>query len=143
MGSEEREAVTTMATTLNWQASALASACSPFTYATTARTHVQGLVAAKTVAAKTVAAPTVVGQPAVSVRVRTAPIFGLLPGGTSALKINNSIGADAAAPAAAASAATTLILTVPAVPVAPRNEKVQAMVKGGDARGIPPRGTPV
>jgi len=134
MGSEDREAVTTMATTTTWRPSALASACTPFPYANAARAHVLGHFA---------------GQPAVSVRVQTAPIFGLLPGGIAvpggeaALQLNNSIGTAAAAPAAAASAAITLVSTVPTVPVAPRNEKAQAMVKGGDARGIPPRGTPV
>jgi hypothetical protein len=125
MGSEDREAVTTMATTLTWRPSALAAACIQFPYANAAQVHV-------------------LGQPAVSVQVRTAPVFGLLPATAGALKINNYIGTAAAAPALPAAAAegatTSLLLTVSAA----RNEKVQSdMVKGGDARGIPPRGTPV
>jgi hypothetical protein len=125
MGSEDREAVTTMAMTLTWRPSALAAACIQFPYANAAQVHV-------------------LGQSAVSVQVRTAPVFGLLPATAGALKINNYIGTVAAAPALPAAAAegatTSLLLTVSA----PRNEKVQRdMVKGGDARGIPPRGTPV
>jgi hypothetical protein len=130
MGSEDREAVTTMATTLTWRPSALAAACTQFPYANAAQVHV-------------------LGQPAVSVQVRTAPVFGHLPAIAGALKINNYIGTAAAAPAlpaAAAEGATTSLL--PTVSAAQyknvRNEKVQRdMVKGGDARGIPPRGTPV
>lgn len=129
MGSEDREAVTTMATNLTWRPSALTAVCTPATPAIAA----QALV---------------LGQPAVSVQVRTAPIFGLLPATPGAPKINNYIGTAAAAPAtgtAGDGATTSLIQTVSATQNKHvRNEKVQSdMVKGGDARGIPPRGTPV
>ena len=109
-----------MATTLfAWRPSMLAAACVPSVLANAA----QG---------------TVLGQPAVQVRVRTAPIFGhqLAEGG--ATKINNYIGTIAAAPAAERAATSALSSS------ALRVQKVQGdMVKGGDARGIPPRGKPV
>ena len=86
----------------------------------------------------------VLGQPAVQIQVRTAPIFGHLLTEGATTKINNYIGTIAAA---AAEGATTSVLhrTSSAVEVLkPRAQKVQGdMVKGGDARGIPPRGTPV
>jgi hypothetical protein len=125
MGSEDREAVTTMATTLTWRPSALAAACIQFPYANAAQAHA-------------------LGQPAVSVQVRTAPAFGLLPATAGAPKINNYIGTAAAAPATPAAAAEGATTSLSLKVSAPRNEKVQRdMVKGGDARGIPPRGTPV
>jgi hypothetical protein len=127
MGSEDREAVTTMATTLTWRPSALAAACTQFPYANAAL--------------GTAALRHALGQPAVSVQVRTAPVIGLLPATSGALKVNNYIGTAAAAPATPAEGATTSLFLMVS---APRNEKVQLdMVKGGDARGIPPRGTPV
>jgi hypothetical protein len=130
MGSEDREAVTTMATTLTWRPSALAAACIQFPYANAAHGNA--------------ALRHVLGQPAVSVQVRTAPAFGLLPATTGALKINNYIGTAAAAPATPAAAAEGATTSLSLMVSAPRNEKVQRdMVKGGDARGIPPRGTPV
>jgi hypothetical protein len=134
MGSEDREAVTTMTTKLTWRPSALTAVCTSATPAIAAQAHV-------------------LGRPAVSIRVRTAPTFGLLPATAGALKINNYIGTAAAAPAtriAGEGATTSLIQTVSAAQYKNvqyknvRNEKVQSeMVKGGDARGIPPRGTPV
>jgi hypothetical protein len=110
-----------MATTLTWRPSALVAARIPFAFGNAAQAHA-------------------LGQPAVPVQVRTAPNSGLIPA-TGALKINNCIGATAAAaPAAVEGTTTSLRQTVSA----PRDEKVQGyMVKGGDARGIPPRGTPV
>jgi hypothetical protein len=110
-----------MATTLTWRPSALVAARIPFAFGNAAQAHA-------------------LGQPAVSVQVRIAPT-GLIPVIPGALKINNCIGAaSAAVPAAVDGATTSLRQTVSA----PRDEKVQGyMVKGGDARGIPPRGTPV
>ena len=119
-----------MATTLTWRPSALAAVFIQFPPANAAQVHV-------------------LGQPAVSVQVRTAPASGLLPATAGTLKINNYIGTAAAAPAMPAAAAegatTSLLLKVSAAQYkSVRDEKVQRdMVKGGDARGIPPRGTPV
>jgi hypothetical protein len=106
-----------------WRPSALAAACSPFALAGAAQAHL-------------------LGQSAVQVRVRTAPTNGLLPAAGATVKINNYIGTIAAA---AAEGATTSREPISAVPTpALRVQKVQGdMVKGGDARGIPPRGTPV
>jgi hypothetical protein len=111
-----------MATRFNtWRPSALAAACSPFALAGAAQVHL-------------------LGQPAVPVRVRTAPTNGLLPAAGAIVKINNYIGTVAAA---AAEGATTSRKAISAAS-APRVQTVQGdMVKGGNARGIPPRGTPV
>jgi hypothetical protein len=109
-----------------WRPSALAAACSPFALAGAAQVHL-------------------LGQPAVPVRVRTAPTNGLLPAGGAIVKINNYIGTVAAAlpNTAAAEGATTSRKAISAAS-APRVQTVQGdMVKGGNARGIPPRGTPV
>jgi hypothetical protein len=104
-----------------WRPSALAAACSPFALAGAAQVHL-------------------LGQPAVPVRVRTAPTNGLLPAVGAIVKINNYIGIVAAA---AAEGATTSRKAISAAS-APRVQTVQGdMVKGGNARGIPPRGTPV
>lgn len=116
------------ATNTTWRPSAPTSGCAPSLLANAAQVHL-------------------LGQPAVQIQVRTAPGFGPAPVTAGALKINDYIGAigaiAAAAPAAAATegATTSLNLTVSA---AERVQKVQGdMVKGGDARGIPPRGKPV
>jgi hypothetical protein len=110
-----------MANTLTWRPSALVAARAPFAFGNAAQAHA-------------------LGQPAVSVQVRTAPPAALIAANGGALKINKCIGAAAAAPAAVDGTTTSLRQTVSA----PRDEKVQGyMVKGGDARGIPPRGTPV
>ena len=111
-----------MATRFNtWRPSAQAAACSPFALAGPAQVHL-------------------LGQPAVQARVRTAPTYGLLPAAGAIVKIDNYIGTIAAA---AAEGATTSRKAISAAS-APRVQTVQGdMVKGGNARGIPPRGTPV
>jgi len=108
-----------MATTfLGWRPSTLAAACVP---------------------SATVAQPHALGQPAVAIKVRTAPIFGHAAD-FGATKINNYMGTIAAA---VAEGATTSSL-IPMNSAAVRVQKVQGdKVKGGDARGIPPRGRPV
>jgi len=115
--------VKTVAPYSTWRPSTPVSGCAPSLLARAARTDVPGL-------------------PAVRIRVRTSPVFAFTLATAGALKINNHnyIGIVAAAAAAAEGATTSLSQPVSA----PRNEKVQGdMVKGGDARGIPPRGTPV
>jgi hypothetical protein len=110
--------VTTVATILrNRRPSVLAAACAPSVLGHAVR-------------------GSVLGQPVVQIRVRTAPVFGYPMAEASATKINYN-GTFAAAAAERA-----------ATPVLPSSakwaQKVQGdMVKGGDARGIPPRGTPV
>jgi hypothetical protein len=120
-GLKGREAVTTMATTfLGWRPSTLAAACVPSTLAALAQTYA-------------------LGQPAVAINVRTAPISGH-QSGFGAMKINNYMGTVAAV---VAEGATTSSL-IPMNAAAARVQKVQGdKVKGGDARGNPPRGRPV
>jgi hypothetical protein len=116
-----REAVTTMATTfLGWRPSTPASACPP-----------NALAAAQVPC---------LGQPAVAIRVQTAPIFGH-KAVAGAMKINNYMGTIGAAAATEGATASSLI---PMNSVFVRVQTVQGdKVKGGDARGIPPRGKPV
>jgi len=111
-----------MATRFNtWRPSAQAAACSPFALAGAAQVHL-------------------LGQPAVQARVRTAPTYGLLPAAGATVKIDNYMGIIAAA---AAEGATTSRKAISAAAKL-RVQTVQGdMVKGGNARGIPPRGTPV
>lgn len=111
-----------MATRFNtWRPSAQAAACSPFALAGAAQVHL-------------------LGQPAVQARVRTAPTSGLLPAPGAIVKIDNYMGTIAAA---AAEGATTSRKAISAAAKL-RVQTVQGdMVKGGNARGIPPRGTPV
>ena len=110
-----------MATTfLGWRPSTLAAACAPSAFATAAQ-------------------PYALGQPAVAIKVRTAPIFGHAAV-VDATKINNSMGTVSAL---AAEGATTSSL-IPMNAAVARVQKVQGdKVKGGDARGNPPRGRPV
>jgi hypothetical protein len=79
------------------------------------------------------------GQPAVEIRVRTAPGF-LLHAGTSAtVKINNYNGTTSAMGEGMAAS-----ITYEQKVSAARVQTAQVdKVKGGDARGIPPRGRPV
>jgi hypothetical protein len=70
----------------------------------------------------------VLGREAVQIQVRTAP-FAALAGESATVKINNYI--------------DTAMSNLP-TPASAWAQKVQDdKVKGGDARGIPPRGTPV
>jgi hypothetical protein len=121
-GLKGREAVTTMATTfLGWRPSTLVPACAPSVLASAAQ-------------------PYALGQPAVSIKVRTAPIFGHASV-VGAMKINNYMGTVAAVVTAEGVTESSLI---PMNAAAVRVQKVQGdKVKGGDARGIPPRGRPV
>jgi hypothetical protein len=111
-----------MATFLGWRPSTPAAACAPSAVlADGARVLVPG-------------------QPAVQIHVRTAPNFGpaVIMGAT---KINNYMGTIAAAATAEGATASSLI---PMNSVFVRVQQVQGdKVKGGDARGIPPRGKPV
>ncbi len=120
-GLKGREAVTTMATTfLGWRPSTLAAACAPSALATVAQTYA-------------------LGQPAVAINVRTAPTFGH-PAQVGATKINNYMGTVAAVSAEGVTESSL----IPMNAAAARVQKVQGdKVKGGDARGIPPRGRPV
>ena len=102
-----------------WRPSALPAVCTPSARANAAQAHA-------------------LGQPAVSIQVRTAPTFGQAPAVAGALKINNYIGTIPAAAAAGLGATTSLSLTA-----GPDRKGQGDRVKGGDARGIPPRGTPV
>ena len=133
-----------MATTfLGWRPSTLAAACAP----TMPSLSTAGLPAlapsVRGTAPAAVAQAYPLGQPAVSihipVKVRTAPMFGHAAV-VDAMKINNYMGTVAAV---VAEGATTSSL-MPMNAAAARVQKVQGdKVKGGDARGIPPRGRPV
>jgi hypothetical protein len=73
------------------------------------------------------------GQWAVSIRVRTAPVVSLPTGLSATKKINNYNG-------------TTSAMSIVEYPKASAPRQLQVEVgtaKGGDARGIPPRGRPV
>jgi hypothetical protein len=94
---------------VSWRPSTVAAACAPHAVASAAQAHV-------------------LGQPAVRIRVRTAPTFRITPAGGATPKINNYINGIDAASAVEGAAKTSMQLV---------------LVKGGDARGIPPRGTPV
>jgi hypothetical protein len=79
------------------------------------------------------------GQPAVEIRVRTAPGFLLHAGTGATLKINNYNGTTSAM-----GEGTAASITYESKVSAARVQKAQVdKVKGGDARGIPPRGRPV
>jgi hypothetical protein len=120
-GLKGREAVTTMATTfLGWRPSTLAAACAPSALATAAHAYA-------------------LGQSAVAINVRTAPMSGH-PANFGAMKINNYMGTVAAVTAEGVTESSL----IPMNAAAARVQKVQGdKVKGGDARGIPPRGRPV
>ena len=106
----------------DWRPSALASACA----------HPTALVASG-------AQAYVLGQPAVEIHVRTAPNFGLDAMTPTTNKINNYMGSTSAMGEGMA----TSHLKDQKVSV----QRVQMVagdkVKGGNARGIPPRGRPV
>jgi hypothetical protein len=95
------------------------------------------LVSAYAFAAAAGAQDCTLGQPAVEIQVRTAPVVPLHSGVGATLKINNYNGtASAMGEGMAMSYEQKVSATrVPAV----RTDKA----KGGNARGIPPRGRPV
>jgi hypothetical protein len=83
------------------------------------------------------------GQPAEATTVRTAPAFGSAIQAAISTKINNYIGAVPAAALNGANpvmAATTSILAQLPSAIALTQHAGVDKVKGGDARGIPPRG---
>jgi hypothetical protein len=79
------------------------------------------------------------GQSAVEIQVRTAPLFLLHAGVSASLKINNYTGTTSAlGDGTAASATYEQKVSAMRIPAAQVDK-----VKGADARGIPPRGRPV
>jgi hypothetical protein len=130
----EREAVTTMATTLiDWRLSALPAACPP-------------VVSVRP--ASVMARPS--GLPVASTAVRTESVSGLVPTAAvlpaaerlGAVKINKYIGTPAVAPAMGAAVAGAAMsgLIAMATDVLRNQQFGDDTVKGADARGIPPRG---
>jgi len=120
---ESRKVVTTVESIQrDWRPSALASACAP--------------------AAALVAPPAqvyVLGQPAVEIHVRTAPTFGLDARSLTTNKINNYMGSTSAmGEGMATSHRKDQKVSVQRVQTVAGDK-----VKGGNARGIPPRGRPV
>jgi len=102
-----------------------------------------GLAAACTpLAVAPVAQAYALGQPAVQSWV-TNPAFGLHAGLTAREEINNYKGITSANGAGMATSIDGRIVSARSIS-ATRIQPVQVdKVKGGDARGIPPRGTPV
>jgi hypothetical protein len=83
------------------------------------------------------------GWPADVTKVRTAPTFGISVPATVSTKINNYIGTVPAAALNGANPvmrATTSILAQLPSAIARTQHAGADKVKGGDARGIPPRG---
>jgi hypothetical protein len=136
-----REAVTTMATTFLGRPSTPASACPPNALATAQVPCLgQPAVAIPVRIVRDLSAFTGSDHAGSGFKVQTAPIFGHAAV-ASATKINNYMGTIAAAAATEGATASSLL---PMNSVFVRVQKVQGdKVKGGDARGIPPRGKPV
>lgn len=79
------------------------------------------------------------GRPAVEILVRTSPVFLLSAGAVATIKINNYIGTTSAlGDGMATSTAYEHKVSATRVQAAQVDK-----VRGGDARGIPPRGRPV
>lgn len=83
------------------------------------------------------------GSPAVSISVRTAPLFELPVYGRGTTKINNSISTSAEGAGLAASAAAARIMAAAWDQQAQVDKVKGAMAAAIDARGVPPRGRPV
>jgi len=132
-----------MATTfLGWRPSTLAAACAPSALATAAHAYALGqpAVAIQVPLGKDLSAFAGENLAGSGFKVRTAPMFGHAAN-TGAMKINNYMGTVAAVVTAEGVTESSLI---PMNAAAARVQKVQGdKVKGGDARGIPPRGRPV